>query len=118
MSQLLINEYLKQLDLIKKASGSKSETVLREAFKDLLKDWGKQQNLVFIAEHKIETATKSTIRVDGALISELRIPLGYWEAKDESDDLEEEISKKFKKGYPQDNIIFTDDVTAVLWQRR
>jgi len=35
-----------------------------------------------------------------------------------SDDLEEEIRKKFKKGYPQDNIIFSDDVTAVLWQNR
>ena len=24
--------------------------------------------------------------------------------------------KKFKKGYPQDNIIFSDDITCVLWQ--
>ena len=49
---------------------------------------------------------------------ELRMPLGYWEAKDADDDLNEEVSKKFKKGYPQDNIIFSDDVTAVLWQNR
>jgi hypothetical protein len=35
----------------------------------------------------------------------LRVPLRYWEAKDEEDDLEKEIEKKFRKGYPQDNII-------------
>jgi predicted helicase len=118
MSQLLINEYLKQLDLIKKMSGSNRETIVREAFKDLLKAWGKQLGLVFLAEYPYKTATKSNIMVDGALLHELRMPLGYWEAKDESDDLEEEISKKFKKGYPQDNIIFSDDATAVLWQNR
>ena len=118
MSQLLINDYLKQLDLIKKVSGSSRETIVREAFKDLLKAWGKQQGLVFLAEYPLKTSTKSNIMVDGALLHELRLPLGYWEAKDESDDLEVEISKKFKKGYPQDNIIFSDDVTAVLWQNR
>ena len=37
MSQLLIHDYLGQLDLIKKVSGSQRETIVREAFKDLLK---------------------------------------------------------------------------------
>jgi predicted helicase len=118
MSQLLINDYLKQLDLIKKVSGSNRETIVREAFKDLLKAWGKQQKLTFIAEYGMKTATKSNILLDGALLHELRMPLGYWEAKDADDDLEQEVSKKFKKGYPQDNIIFSDDSTAVLWQNR
>lgn len=40
MSRLLINEYLKQLDLIKKVSGSLRETIVHETFKDLLKAWG------------------------------------------------------------------------------
>ena len=40
------------------------------------------------------------------------------EAKDADDDLDAEVSKKFKKGYPQDNIIFSDDALAVLWQNR
>ncbi len=118
MSQLLINDYLKQLDLIKKVGGSSRETIVREAFKDLLKAWGKQQGLVFLAEYPLKTATKTNITVDGVLLHELRMPLGYWEAKDAADDLDEEIGKKFKKGYPQDNIVFTDDVTAVLWQNR
>ena len=101
MSRLFINDYLKQLDLIKKVSGSSRETIVREAFKDLLKAWGKQQDLVFIAEFPLKTATKTNIAVDGALLHELRMPLGYWEAKDADDDLDAEVSKKFRKGYPR-----------------
>ena len=118
MSQLLINDYLKQLDLIRRASGSSRETIVREAFKDLLKAWGKQQGLIFLAEYPLKTAFKTNIAVDGAMLHELRMPLGYWEAKDADDDLDAEVSKKFKKGYPQDNIIFSDDALAVLWQNR
>ena len=118
MSQLLINDYLGQLDLIKKVSGSQRETIVREAFKDLLKAWGRLQGLVFLAEYPLKTATRTNISVDGALLHELRMPLGYWEAKDASDDLDAEIVKKFKKGYPQDNIVFSDDATVVLWQHR
>ena len=118
MSQLLINDYLQQLDIIRRASGSARETIVREAFKDLLKAWGKQQGLIFLAEYPLKTATKTNIAVDGALLHELRMPLGYWEAKDLGDDLDAEVAKKFRKGYPQDNIIFSDDSTAVLWQKR
>ena len=118
MSQILINDYLKQLDIIKKVSGSKRETIVREAFKDLLKAWGKQHSLTFIAEYGMKTATKSNILLDGALLHELRMPLGYWEAKDLDDDLDKEVVSKFKKGYPQDNIIFSDDAVAVLWQNK
>jgi hypothetical protein len=64
MSQLLINEYLKQLDVIQMASGSDRETIVREAFKDLLKNWGKQHGLVFLAEYPLKTATKANITVD------------------------------------------------------
>jgi predicted helicase len=38
-------------------------------------------------------------------------------AKDEEDDLDAEIAKKFKKGYPRDNIIFEDSPEAVLIQK-
>jgi type I restriction-modification system DNA methylase subunit len=48
----------------------------------------------------------------------LRVPLGWWEAKDTADDLDVEIAKKLRKGYPQDNIIFENSKTAVLWQNR
>lgn len=116
MSQHLINEYRAELDRLRAASGSRRESVLREAFKDLLKRWGKAQDLQFIAEHDILTKQMTRIYVDGALLHGLRVPFGYWEAKDESDDLDKEIEAKFRKGYPRDNIVFTDDARAVLWQ--
>ena len=116
MSLALIHEYLAELDRLKRVGGTHRESVVREAFKDLLKRWGRAEDLVFVAEHRIKTATKTDIVLDGALLHSIRTPLGYWEAKDERDDLQEEIDKKFRKGYPRDNIVFTDDVTAVLWQ--
>ena len=116
MSQLLIHQYLAELSRLKQVSGGQRETIIREAFKDLLKAWGKAQDLIFLAEYPLKTATKANIAVDGALLHSIRTPLGYWEAKDEDDDLEAEIAKKFKKGYPRDNIIFSDDATAALVQ--
>ena len=116
MSHALIQHYLNQLQDLLKVSGTTRESVLREAFKDLLKSWGKQHNLVFIPEYKLDTLTRDKRYVDGALLYELRVPFGYWEAKDSTDDLDEEIIKKFKRGYPKDNIIFEDTTRAVLIQ--
>lgn len=116
MSRQLINEYRAELGRLRAVSGSRRESVLREAFKDLLKRWGKSHSLQFVAEHDILTKAMTRIYVDGALLHGLRVPFGYWEAKDESDDLDMEIVDKFRKGYPRDNIVFTDDRTAVLWQ--
>lgn len=118
MSQLLINAYLADLDRLKKISGASRESVIREAFKDLLKAWGRSLNLQFIPEHEYITPTKERRYIDGALLHDLRVPFGYWEAKDSSDDLDEEIAKKFKRGYPQTNIIFEDSTEAVLIQNR
>ncbi len=116
MSQVLITQYLAELDRLKKVGGTHRETVVREAFKDLLKGWARQQDLVFLAEYPLKTAAQDNIAVDGAVLHSIRTALGYWEAKDARDDLDREVEAKFKKGYPRDNIIFTDDVTAVLWQ--
>lgn len=118
MSQFLIQKYLSDLDRIRSVSGAIRESVVREAFKDLLKQWGRQHDLVFIAEHEHIAPTKNRCYVDGALLHEIRVPFGYWEAKDTDDDLDAEIEKKKRKGYPQDNIIFEDSRTAVLIQNR
>jgi Type ISP C-terminal specificity domain len=95
VSQVLINQYLGELDRLKKVGGTHRESVVREAFKDLLKGWGRQHDLTFIPEYKLDSATK-----------------------DAKDDLDEEIAFKFKRGYPQDNIIFEDSTKAVLIQHR
>ncbi len=118
MSQILIQQYLNQLQDLRKVSGTHRESVVREAFKDLLKGWARAHDLVFVPEYEIETKTKERRYVDGALLYELRMPFGYWEAKDEKDDLAAEIETKFRRGYPQDNIIFEDSTEAVLIQNR
>lgn len=116
MSRQLINEYRADLDRLRQVSGSRRESVVREPFKDLLKRWGKSQDLHFVAEHAIVTPKGNRIYTDGALLHGLRVPFGHWEAKDQDDKLDGEIADKFRKGYPKDNIIFSDDVTAVLYQ--
>ena len=118
MSQLLINKYLNELDRYKKISGSSTEGVISEAFKDLLKDWSRQQNLTFISQFEFASPNGNRIRPDGTIRYDLRVPFGYWEAKDTNDDLNVEIAKKQAKGYPQDNIIYEDSHTAVLIQNK
>ena len=118
MSQILIQQYLNQLQDLRKVSGTHRESVVREAFKDLLKGWARSHDLIFVPEYEIENKTRDRRYVDGALLYELRMPFGYWEAKDEKDDLDAEIEYKFRRGYPQDNIIFEDSTEAVLIQNR
>jgi hypothetical protein len=119
MSQLLIQHYLNDLSDLRRVSGSQRESVVREAFKTLLKNWGRSEGLLFIPEYEHTTAMDERRYVDGALVEpHLRLPMGYWEAKDTNDDLDAEIAKKFRRGYPQDNIIFEDSLNAVLIQNR
>ena len=118
MSQLLIQAYFNELDRLKKYSGSITEGVISEAFKDLLKAWARQANLIFISQYEFLSPQKNRIRPDGTILHDLRVPLGYWEAKDTNDDLDVEIRAKLAKGYPQDNIIFENSEIAVLIQNR
>jgi len=118
MSQLLIQQYLNDLSDLRRVSGTSRESVVSEAFKTLLKDWGKSRDLIFIPQYEYQTLQKRVVYPDGALLYSLRVPLGYWEAKDEEDNIDEEIEKKFRKGYPQDNILFEDSHEAVLIQNK
>lgn len=118
MGILLIQSYLSEIDRLRKFSGSSTEGVISEAFKDLLKAWSKQNGLIFLSQFEFESPQKTRIRPDGTIVHDLRVPLGYWEAKDTDDDLDREIEKKFKRGYPQDNIVFENSQVAVLVQNR
>src|ERR1700690_3105820 len=114
MSQILIQQYLNQLQDLRKVSGTHRESVVREAFKDLLKGWARSHDLVFVPEYEIETKAKDRRYVDGALLYELRMPFGYWEAKDEKDNLDAEIETKFRRGYrPRPGT--TSSATARRW---
>src|SRR5688500_10587859 len=116
MSQLLIQQYLNQLSTLRKVSGTTRESVVREAFKDLLKGWARSHDLTFIPEHEVAAPTKERRYVDGALMHTLRVPFGYWEAKDTEDDLDAAVDKKFRAGYPKTNIIFENSSEAILIQ--
>jgi len=118
MSQVLIQQYLNQLQDLRKVTGTHRESVVREAFKDLLKGRARAHDLIFVPEYEIATPAKDRRYVDGALVHTLRVPFGYWEAKDEKDDLDAEIEHKLRRGYPQDNIIFEDSTRAVLVQEK
>lgn len=50
LSQVLINRYLRELSTLRRVSGSSNEGVVSGAFKDLLKDWGRAQELQFVAQ--------------------------------------------------------------------
>jgi hypothetical protein len=98
MSQLLIQHYLNELQTLRRVGGTSREGVVSEAFKTLLKDWGRSRDLIFIPQYEYQTLQKTRVVPDGALLYSLRVPLGYWEANDEEDKLDDEIEKKFRKG--------------------
>lgn len=77
MSQILIQQYLNQLQDLRKVSGTHRESVVRETFKDLLKGWARSHDLVFVPEYEIETKAKDRRYVDSALLYERRMPFGY-----------------------------------------
>ncbi len=116
MSIHSINQYQNEVEKIIHFGGTKKETAIRNAFYNLLNEYAKQKGLMIVPEVTIKTAAGKNVTPDGTLKDMLRQDWGYWESKDESDILDDEISKKFAKGYPKENIIFEDSQTAVLIQ--
>ena len=116
MSVQLIQQYHAQVQKIIRYGGSSNEGSVRKAFHDLLEGYSRQRNLEMIAELEFRTPKGRAIYPDGTLKDALRQDWGYWESKDEADDLDAEIQNKFAKGYPCNNILFEDTQTAVLYQ--
>ncbi len=116
MSRLLIQTYYQTLDKLQQHGGSHHETALRSAFQTLLNDYCETQHFLLIPELEYRTRFHTLVRPDGTVKDALRLPWGYWEAKDEFDDLDKEIQAKLAKGYPTDNILFEDSKTGVLIQ--
>ncbi len=116
MAHHLLQSYFRDLDALHMV-GADTENQLRPAFERLLADYSRSRNLVFVPEVPIKSVNgTNTIRPDGVVKGLNRMDWGYWEAKDEKDDLNEEIRAKTAKGYPLDNIIFDDTNRAVLYQ--
>ena len=76
----------------------------------------KTREFLLIPELDYPTASGKVVYPDGTIKDALRLAWGYWESKDQDDDLDREIDKKLAAGYPTDNILFEDSQTAVLFQ--
>ena len=97
--------------------GATNETEVRLAFATLLQHYARQNNLTLICEKSLRTPQNTTIYVDGMLTdNDFGLPRGYWEAKDLHDNLATAVRQKFNAGYPQDNILFTTQERAILYQ--
>ncbi|MEJ7862732.1 MAG: N-6 DNA methylase [Pyrinomonadaceae bacterium] len=107
-------EYYEALEKFKHLS-VKHEGAVRSAFQTLLESCGRQFDWTLVPEYQKKKQGKR-ISIDGALVDQFTLAHGYWEAKDEDDDLRKEIKKKFVKGYPNDNIIFQSPERAILYQ--
>jgi len=116
MSTQLIQNYYTKVEQIIRYGGSRNESSLRKPFQDLLEQYARSKNLVLVAEVELTTKKGTRIRPDGVLKDALRQDWGFWESKDEKDDIEAEIKAKFNKGYPSFNILFEDTHTAILYQ--
>ncbi|MDE0646220.1 MAG: N-6 DNA methylase [Gammaproteobacteria bacterium] len=96
--------------------GVTHETAVRAAFQGLLENCARQCKWTLVPEYGVSTGRGKRIVVDGALVDDFRLTHGYWEAKDIHDDLPAEVDRKFKAGYPTDNILFQTPQRALLWQ--
>lgn len=117
MSKELIRQYYAEIEKTKQYAGTGKESTIRWAFHHLLNEYCRPRHFRVEAEISVDGSKGRAVRPDGTLKDALRLDWGYWESKDESDDLDEEIKKKFGKGYPDSNILFEDSVTAVLIQQ-
>ena len=113
MSKLLISQYHNEVEKIKRYGGTKNESTIRVSFQNLLNNYCQTRNFLLIPELPYKN---QRIIPDGTIKDALQLDWGYWESKDENDDLDLEIEKKFAKGYPNDNILFEDSTTAILIQ--
>ena len=97
--------------------GATNETEVRLAFATLFQHYARQNNLTLICEKSLRTPQGNIIYVDGMLTeNDFGLPRGYWEAKDLHDNLITAVKQKFDRGYPQDNILFTTQERAILYQ--
>jgi hypothetical protein len=88
--------------------------VVSKPSKDLLKAWG-VSTTCSSSPSTLPPPSQDSVRRRRPRLPP-SAPFGYWEAKDESDDLDREIESRARRGYPRDNIIFEDGRTAVLIQ--
>jgi predicted helicase len=110
-----IREYYRSLDQYSLLEAT-HEGAVQAAFGTLLQKCAVQFEWTVVGQYELPRDKKRSLRVDAAVLDRWRLPRGYWEAKDESDDLAAEAKKKISLGYPTDNILFQSPERAILVQ--
>lgn len=106
-----IEAYRAELAAVIERGGSRNELSVRGSFGSLLRAYCARDDLTLVDELR-----NKRNRPDGTVKTAFRLDHGYWEAKDEKDDLDREMEKKFRRDYPRFNILFENTKTAVLFQ--
>jgi hypothetical protein len=94
----------------------RNEGNLRAAFAALLRDLAKgaksdpHRGIRSAHRHQIHLLRRRAVR-------RMAPAHGYWEAKDDHDDIDKEIQAKRAKGYSFGNMLFEDTTTLVLFQQ-
>ena len=92
------------------------EGAVSSPFDTLLQSCAKQVNATLVPQYPMRALKGNRIVIDGAILDEYGLPLGYWEAKDIDDDLAKAVQEKQNAGYPLDNILFQTPQRAILYQ--
>jgi predicted helicase len=116
MSKVLINQYYTNIQRATQYGKSKNETAIRNHTWNLLNAYAHKKNYEVIPEISCLGTKGKKVFPDGILRNNWGLDIGYWESKDEKDNINDEIDAKIRKGYPLTNILFEDSQNAVLYQ--
>ncbi|TAD99076.1 MAG: hypothetical protein EAZ97_09735 [Bacteroidetes bacterium] len=115
MSIQRINQYYTEVFEVQTSSGAVKETSLKRYFANLVADYlllyHKDSNKKLVDEVKLPNLRKQP---DGAIIDSINFVFGYWEAKDDADDLEKELQGKINIGYPTENLLIQNQQKGIL----
>lgn len=107
-----IAKYCEEIENLYKHSQTKEGNIVPK-FDELLNLCAKKVGWLLSSEYVIKRIGK---RPDGAFLDQYSITQGLMEAKDDEDDLENEVKSKFSIGYPRDNIIFWQPNRVIIYQ--
>lgn len=91
------------------------EGAVSQPFAVLLDHYARKLEWKLVPQYEMKPRGHRIV-IDGAVLDFWTNRRGFWEAKDEHDDLESEIKKKIEKGYPTSNMIFQAPERAILYQ--
>ena len=109
-----IDRYYEDKQRLIDFGGSDNEQSIRAAFQNCLASYCRahREDLELVPELR----APGGVIPDGTVKDRMRLAHGHWEAKDLHDNLDAEIQRKLRQGYPKDNILFENSRTAVLVQ--